>query len=57
MTTELSASTAKIYQFPPRGRYASGRVEQSKAEPVSEVAFGSWYHEAAIEESKRAHEH
>jgi hypothetical protein len=45
------ASTAKIYQFPARGRYIAS--EQPTAETVSTASFESWYHDAAIKESKR----
>jgi hypothetical protein len=57
MTTELlgkdsPTSTAKILQFPARGRY----VEHAKTETVSEAAFDSWYHDVAIKESKRTYD-
>jgi hypothetical protein len=61
MNTSLNHGSAKIYQFPAGGRAAFGvrRLEETKtpADPgasrVSEAAYGdSWYHEAAIEESK-----
>jgi hypothetical protein len=57
--------SAKIYQFPVGGRSAGGR-RSGEAETaadlassrVSEAACGdSWYHEAAIQESKPADEH
>ena len=58
MTTNLSGP-AKIYAFPPRGRFAAGNQgEQSKATanvqlpPNLKIASGSgWYHEAAIQEA------
>ena len=65
MNTSLNHGSAKIYQFPAGGRAALGgrRQEEAKAaiDPdlwrVSEAACGgSWYHEAAIEESKPARE-
>jgi hypothetical protein len=63
MTTNFSGSpnvseSAKIYAFPPRGRYAIG--ESKLAADVQlprgmRVSFGSgWYHEEAIRESERA---
>jgi hypothetical protein len=61
MNTNLNHGSAKIYQFPAGGRAALGvrRHEEIKAatDPgslrVSEAWCGdSWYHEAAIEESK-----
>jgi Protein of unknown function (DUF2735) len=62
MNTSLNQGSARIYQFPAGGRAALGgrRFEESKpsieigSSRVSEAACGeSWYHEAAIEESKR----
>jgi hypothetical protein len=62
MNSSVNHGPAKIYQFPAGGRAALGgrRYDESKsaAEPagpsrVNEVATsGSWYHEAAIQESK-----
>ena len=63
MNTSLNQGSAKIYQFPAGGRSALGgrRYEESKA--VSDLASsrineasGSWYHQAAIDESKPAWE-
>ena len=65
MTTSLNQGSAKIYQFPAGGRSALGgrRYEESKA--ASDLASlrvdetncsGSWYHQAAIDESKLAWE-
>jgi len=61
MNSSLNHGTAKIYQFPAGGRAALGGRRQDdtksatdKATPrVNETACsGSWYHQAAIEESK-----
>ena len=61
MNASLNQGSAKIYQFPTRGRSAGGgrRFEETKratdlaSSRVSEAACGdSWYHEAAIQESK-----
>jgi hypothetical protein len=61
MNTSLNQGSAKIYQFPAGGRQALGgrRYDQSKAVtdlPSQHVAetncSGSWYHQAAIDESK-----
>jgi hypothetical protein len=61
MNTSFNHGSAKIYQFPAGGRAALGgrRYEEIKAASdqsalrVSEAACGgSWYHEAAIQESK-----
>jgi Protein of unknown function (DUF2735) len=68
MTTNFPQETpqvsAKIYQFPARARKAvDGRREQTNpaldlvSPRVSLAAVGSgWYHEAAIQESKRIRE-
>jgi hypothetical protein len=59
MTTELlagsTASTAKIIQFPARGRFVPNS-EPATSEIVSAAAFDSWYHDVAIKEAKRASE-
>ena len=65
MNTSLNQGSAKIYQFPAGGRSALGgrRYDESKA--ASDLApahvneadcSGSWYHQAAIDESKPAWE-
>ncbi len=65
MTTSLNRGSAKIYQFPAGGRSALGgrRYEETKtatdlaSTAVSEAVSGSsWYHEAAIQESKPVRE-
>jgi Protein of unknown function (DUF2735) len=65
MGTNSNDGLAKIYQFPVGGRaaLAARRPEDTKSpnslssRPVNEAACsGSWYHEAAIQESKPARE-
>jgi hypothetical protein len=65
MNPSLNQRSAKIYQFPAGGRAAlgGGRLEENKpvtdctASRVNEAACSeSWYHEAAIQESKPAWE-
>jgi hypothetical protein len=64
MGTVLSQGSATIYQFPIGGRKAvAARREEAniaadaKLPRVSGEIFGSaWYHEAAIQESKRTGE-
>jgi len=46
--------SARIYDFPPRGRFVVSASQDSdtaaKTAPrAPAVAFGSWYHEEAIE--------
>jgi hypothetical protein len=65
MVTNVSHGTAKIYQFPVRGRMTAGgnredikQTTDPKLQRVTGDTFGSgWYHEAAIEEAKRPREH
>jgi hypothetical protein len=60
MNTSLNHGSAKIYQFPAGGRSALGgrRYDETKSTTeagssgISEACAGSWYHEAAIQESK-----
>ena len=61
MTTSLNSGTAKIYQFPARGRPAPGKHPQDETKSAADqrppsvnaaACSGSWYHEAAIQESK-----
>jgi len=57
--------TAKIYQFPLRGRTTSnnGRVDarvqpdRAAADTPAIVYGGGWYHDAAIEDSRRPGKH
>jgi Protein of unknown function (DUF2735) len=55
--------SARIYQFPAGGRAALGARRYEEAEAVLDPAAdrvslalcsGSWYHEAAIQESKQS---
>jgi Protein of unknown function (DUF2735) len=65
MNVSLNHGSAKIYQFPVGGRsaLASRGHDQSKAvdlgsSRISDVASASsWYHQAAIEESKPVRDH
>ena len=65
MNTSLNHGSAKIYQFPAGGRAALGGRRYEEAESAIEQASSrvnaaacsdSWYHEAAIQESKPAWE-
>jgi Protein of unknown function (DUF2735) len=61
MNTSFHHGSAKIYQFPVRGRPPIGsRQEDTKTVEIDlpRVASGScWYHEAAIQDSKPTGEH
>lgn len=58
-----SQSTAKIYQFPAGGRAALGGrrygdVDLAGAPRANEaLCSDSWYHQAAIEESRTGRDH
>jgi hypothetical protein len=59
MTTSISRGSARIYEFPPRGRFALNGREASQLranlepQPLVKVASGSgWYHDAAIQEAE-----
>jgi hypothetical protein len=65
MNPSFNQGSAKIYQFPAGGRAALGGRRHDEIKPavdqgslrVHEAACGdSWYHEAAIQESKPAWE-
>ena len=66
MNTSLNQGSAKIYQFPAGGRAALGGRRYGETKAVTEFAepavnladcSGSWYHAAAIEESKPGRDH
>ena len=62
MTASSDRESAKIYQFPVRGRFAANRREEMNAplasQQVVKVAVGSgWYHDAAIQEDENARKH
>ena len=59
MATSLNQESARIYQFPAGGRAALGGRHYGDAKPAEDTTLsntaacsGSWYHAAAIEESK-----
>jgi uncharacterized protein DUF2735 len=60
-----SQSSAKIYQFPVGGRaalggrrYGDANAALATAPRLNEAAsYDSWYHQAAIEESKQVRDH
>ena len=66
MNTSFNPGSAKIYQFPAGGRAALAGRRYEQADTATDLASsranaavysGSWYHEAAIEESKSGDEH
>jgi hypothetical protein len=66
MNTSLNKGSAKIYQFPAGGRPALAKrpqdedrsaPDQGSSSVDAAACSGSWYHEAAIQESKPAREH
>jgi len=66
MNTSLNRGSAKIYQFPAGGRAALGGRRDGATKTATELAASqintvdcssSWYHEAAIQESKAERDH
>ncbi|WP_213774989.1 DUF2735 domain-containing protein [Bradyrhizobium sp. dw_78] len=66
MNTGLNQGSAKIYQFPAGGRSALGGHRYGETRTATDLAASrvveadcseSWYHAAAIRESKPAWEH
>ena len=67
LTTRVNEGSAKIYQFPAGGRAALGGLRYGETKTaVSEFAApaanfadcsGSWYHAAAIQETKPGRDH
>jgi len=60
MTTSHDQASATIYQFPARGRFASGGQGEDKSATnlssprVARVTFGgAWYHDDAIADAER----
>jgi hypothetical protein len=60
MTASFERETAKIFQFPVRGRFAGpGQFTDAKpaalvSSQVAKALSGSWYHEEAIQEALEA---
>lgn len=61
---QLLPNTAKIYQFPVRGRTNSntGAIAQriqrdGRSANAPAIVYGNWYHDAAIEDSRQPGKH
>ena len=65
LNTGSSQGSAKIYQFPAGGRaalggrrYSDAKTDLANAPRVNEaLCSDSWYHQAAIEDSKSGRDH
>lgn len=64
VNTGVNEGSAKVYQFPAGGRSALagrpyGETKSDNAAPAVDIAdcSGSWYHAAAIEETKLGRDH
>ncbi len=65
MNRDLNQGSATIYQFPAGGRAALGGRRYGEAKPTNiasvpsgdSACSGSWYHQAAIDESKPVRDH
>jgi Protein of unknown function (DUF2735) len=59
MTSNESRTSAEIYQFPARGRFAAGgRFDVKKAATLlpcaAEIVLGNaWYHDEAVQDADR----
>ena len=61
MTANICRGSAKIFEFPARGRFAAGgRLEGNKpvanfaSPPVAQIVFGdAWYHDEAVQDAER----
>jgi hypothetical protein len=62
MTTNSDRASARIFQFPARGRFATGNQSSEATLPATAVlstrvarvaADGAWYHDEAIREAER----
>ena len=53
MSAENERTSAKIYQFPVRGRFANanGYLPDEKALPTASIG-SAWYHDEAIKEDQ-----
>jgi Protein of unknown function (DUF2735) len=59
MATSISPGSARIYEFPRRGRFAARDESQHRTNLEAQAAVatvgGCWYHDAAIaEEAERS---
>jgi hypothetical protein len=59
--TSISAGSAQIYEFPPRGRFGPKVRDETQprtnleSQPAIKAAAGSgWYHDAAIAEAEHS---
>jgi len=66
MNTAINQGSARIYQFPAGGRSALGgrrfgdtgiKTELATSQVHTAACSGSWYHEAAIQESSIGRDH
>jgi hypothetical protein len=60
MTTNIQSGSAKIYEFPTRGRFAAGVARDAKpaanlvSPAATRAAVGDcWYHDAAVQEAEQ----
>lgn len=53
MAAQNERTSAKIFQFPARGRLADAKAAMQTAFPTVEMGSG-WYHEEAMKEEQKA---
>ena len=61
MTANTDRVSAQIFQFPPRGRFASATIRDEKSVATltvprnAKIAMGSgWYHDQAIQDERES---
>lgn len=53
MSAQNERTSATIYQFPVRGRFASPNARQDNALPTNAIG-DAWYHDDAMKEEQKA---
>jgi hypothetical protein len=55
MAAQNERTSAKIYPFPARGRFAGPHAQAPAEKPFPTVAIGdAWYHDEAMKEEQKA---
>lgn len=55
MSAQNERTSAKVYQFPVRGRFANPNGFRQPEKPLPTVSYGdAWYHDEAMKEEQKA---
>ena len=58
MSAENERASAKIYQFPVRGRFANANSTMQDEKELPTAPIGSaWYHDEAVKQEQKARKH